>query len=166
MDSKVITIFYAADDPGPAELIGDKLARIVDVPLVSAVLWRDDIVRLTHLPGEADGYPKIEEVVFRRFSRLRFLRIHQMHEAYVLSGVLASLKADSAIVLPPKFDMQGMMLVAFNPPLDPIGLAEAIGIDQTDRDDGDEPEDADVDEGSANEAVHEEPPAPTQGAAG
>jgi hypothetical protein len=130
MDNNIIQIWYAHDESGPAELIGDKLARISDMPLLTDEVWVDDIVRVTHLPEQKAGRPHIAEVVVQRFPSRAIVRIHYEEQAYVLSAVFALLTAECVLLFPPKDGKPGMLRVAYNPPLDPIGLAKAIGIDQ------------------------------------
>jgi hypothetical protein len=126
----VIQIHYEPSETGPAELLDGRLARVIDAPLSATTFWKDDVVRLSHLPGEREGVPEIEAVVLRRFGDQTILVFREPEEATLLSQVLATVGADSCMVLSPRDGKPGIISVAFNPPLEPAGLAKALGINQ------------------------------------
>jgi hypothetical protein len=127
-----IKIRYGPQETGPAELLGGGLARISDPVLIPEEegLWQGDIVRLTHLPSDADGHPEIAEVVYRQYEHTAYLHITDQAEAVLLHAVLRLVGADSFVVFPPTGDRPGVLAVAHQEGLDPVGLAESIGIPQ------------------------------------
>lgn len=140
MTERQIKIYYTPHETGPAERLGGRLARIVNTPLLAQRFWRDDVVRLTHLPGDADGLPRVEKVLFRRHADQRVVGFADAAEAMLLASVFALVGADADVLLGPANGQRGMMSVAFDPPLDPVALARVLGIEQDPEDD--EAEDA------------------------
>ena len=125
-----ITIWYASDESGPAELLGGRLARIVSVPLLAENLWRDDIVLLTHRPGDGEGWPRIARVVHQRYDGVCAVEFYEPGQAEVLSALLSFLGADTAVIAGPADQEPGRLAVAYDWPLNPAQLAEAIGVAQ------------------------------------
>src|SRR5271166_6584467 len=125
MADEMIKIYYAPEETGPAQLLGGRLARIVD-PAVFGNLWQDDIVLLTHDPEEDEGFPAIEEVVWSRYpvrSNFTFKTDEETQGAVeaILPPLLRFLKADCFIPSP------GRLCVAHHG-VDVALLAEAIGL--------------------------------------
>jgi hypothetical protein len=129
---KIIKIYYAPDETGPAQLLGKRHARIIDVPLLNDELLQDDIVRLDRHPDDPGGYPRIEKVVFTRFPERSQVSLGNTEEAMTLRAILSILDAECYVILPPRQGELGVMVVGHYEDLDPVALANAIGIKQTD----------------------------------
>jgi hypothetical protein len=125
-----ITIWYADDESSPAELLGERLARITRVPLLAEGLWRDDIVLLTHRPGDGGGWPRIARVVHQRYDEVCAVDFHEPGQAKVLSALLSILGAETAVIIDPADREPGRLAVAYDWPLNPPQLAEAVGVAQ------------------------------------
>jgi hypothetical protein len=134
----IIHIHYALDETGPAELLGQRLARILDAPLLTDELFQGDIVRLDRTLGDGDGYPRISKVVHTRFPARTYLAFDNDAEFFTLNPILAILGAECHLILPADNDTPGTMIVGDQEDLDPVALANAIGMSQTPPDD-DEP---------------------------
>lgn len=130
MARKIISIWYAEDESGPAELLEGRLARIVDPVILGEGLWQNDIVRLTFSPEEKDGRPRIAEVVWSPFAKTSMLQFHHLEEAWLLRNILAMVGGDSRIVTEPKEERRGLMLVAHPEFVEPDLLADSLGIPQ------------------------------------
>lgn len=125
--SERIRIIYGGEEEGFAELLGDRLARIYDQPLTDRVS-RHDIVCLSHLPGEAAGFPTIAKIVYQRHPCRTYLRFAKDEE---LSALIPHLRlADSFLVTiaGPQEAELGIAIVAHPEKVDPQLLAKAIGL--------------------------------------
>jgi hypothetical protein len=127
--NETIRIHYAPNEIGHAELLGDKLARIVDVPVFTNRFWRDDIVRLTHLPNDDVPIPGIEEVVFTRHERRSIVTFDDDFAANKLMDIFALLGAEAAVILPAKEDKFGHISVAHAEALDVGAVARISGLE-------------------------------------
>jgi hypothetical protein len=129
MSDQRITIEYEAQESGPADLLGARLARIVE-PALFGDVWRDDIVALTHLPGEAEGLPRIEQVLWSRHPYRTDLTYPPSCDAAlsVFRFLLKGLGADFMIPISAANEKGGMLVVAHDEGLDAVKLAEAIGL--------------------------------------
>lgn len=133
--NRIIKIHYAYDETGPAEVLSKRLVRIIDPPLLTDEFFRDDIVHLDRDVDDYDGIPHIEHVVYKRHPERSFLAFNKSTEYHLLHSIFAILGCESLPLLPPGEDQQGMMIVGHQPHVDPVALAEAIGIKQpTDED--------------------------------
>ena len=125
----VIKIFYAPDETGPAEMLGERLARIVDVPILTDAFWRDDIVRLKEQEGE--GYPTIAEVVFTRHEqRTRLKFFGGQYVGVLLMNLFSLLQTDCAVIVLPKEEGPGILSVAHPAGLKPAAVLKLIGADK------------------------------------
>src|SRR5262245_17037863 len=97
MNVQTSKIFYCPDETGPAQLLGDRLARIVDPPLL-ADFSRDAIVRLSHNPVEGDKPPSITEVVWTPYDCLSRLHFDAELEADTLNAIFRLLGLDSWVL--------------------------------------------------------------------
>lgn len=131
---KIATIWYAGGESGPAELLRGRLARIVDTPFFADGLWRNDIVLLTHLPGEGRGYPRIARIVHQQYDATTLVSFRDPGQCWRLCSLLAVTGADTAVVAVPRGGKPGLLAVAYDTPLDPELLAEAVGIRQDEGD--------------------------------
>lgn len=127
-----VKIWYADDETGPAEILGGNMARVVDAPLLTLDIWQNDIVRLAREPSSGNGYPRIVEVVHTRHPERTYLEFHSEAECHTLRAILALLDAECRVILPPDGDKPGEMSVAHQGDIDPVALAQAIGIAQSD----------------------------------
>lgn len=135
MARNTIKIWYAHDETGPAELIGDRLARIVHPPLLADNIFPNDIVRLSHNPeDDDDGHPRIVEVVYSRYPFRANLEFDNPGQAVLLHTLFTVLGAEAHVVLPARDHEPGTMLVGHPAVLDPVALAVAVGIPQPDLD--------------------------------
>lgn len=127
----IIRIYYEPQETGPAELLGNRLARIVDPPLLTDEFFQGDIVLLDRDADDTErGYPWIEEIVVRRHAERTCLSYSNEIEFYSLSAVFAILGAECRSLLPPGEDRPGTMIVGHASQIDPVALAEAVGITQ------------------------------------
>src|SRR5205807_4475797 len=67
MRKKYFEVQYAADKTVRAQHLGGRLARIDDYPLFDEYLWKEAIVRLSHLPDESNPFPWVVDVVSNPF---------------------------------------------------------------------------------------------------
>jgi hypothetical protein len=126
---QVLKIHYAPDETGPAELLDERLARIIDVPALTDDFWRDDVVRLQAPPWQ--GHPSIAEVFYTRFerrSRVEFFGGDVMGAA--LRDVCRVLGFDSAIIVPSEGGRPGIISVAHIDAFDPAALVNLLGADK------------------------------------
>lgn len=138
--NKLIKIFYNPHETGPAELLGRRLARIINVPLLDDELLPGDVVRLDRGPRDLDGYPRIAKIVSRRFPARTSLWFDDPGEAMTLHAVLALLGAECHVIHQPHQGRPGEMVVGHHADLDPVALADAVGIEQpTEREDAPPP---------------------------
>jgi hypothetical protein len=153
--NEVIKIRYAALEQGPAEygpaeLLGDRLARIVDVPVLTKEFWKDDIVELTDLPTDAEPTPSIGRVVYARHETHTLLQFDDELQARILMGIFALLRADTKLVRAPKEGERDILSVAHPGWLDPKAVAAAtLGLREAD----DESDDGDDDSDDSAEAT-------------
>jgi hypothetical protein len=124
---EVVKILYAPQETGPAELLGDSLARILDVPVLTDAFWRDDIVRLG--PAPAGPFPTVVEVVFARHGRRsqvgffggRFVADHLM-DLFRLLG------CDCTVIKTPTEEKgYGVLSIAHPAGFDPAALVRVLG---------------------------------------
>lgn len=128
---KVITIWYASDESGPAEYFGGKLARILYDPLFADGLYRDDIVRLDVSHAEVDHqWPRIVEIVYSRHEAKTVLQFDKEQQAIVLNAILAQLGGECIVLVPPHQGNRGLLKVGHPKCVDVELLAEAVGISQ------------------------------------
>src|ERR1700722_3618421 len=128
---KNLRIYYAPDETGPAELLGEKLARIIEVPIGTQDFWRGDIVRLTHLPGDETGAPKVAEVVATRHDQRSHVLYHGSDRiASTLMTLFSILEADSAVIASPDKEMPGLLSVAHDSWLDPVAVVKLLRADE------------------------------------
>jgi hypothetical protein len=135
MKDNIVHIAYSKDETGPAELLGGGLARIVDPVLLGPELWQGDIVRLTHLPDDESGPPGIAQVIHRQFPGKTTVQFHCMFQSVLLTNVFAMLGGDSCLLVTPEEDRPGLLAVMHQEHVNPVLLAEAVGIPQDECDD-------------------------------
>jgi hypothetical protein len=133
-ETNVITVQYNEDETGPAELISRTVARVVSTPIFGD-LCRGSIVQLDRDAGKHEGIPQIVEVLYCPYPRRTWLRYGQEAELITLVHILRALGADSEAVFPPKGDQPGLLVVSHPEFVDPVLLAEAIGIQQPQEED-------------------------------
>jgi hypothetical protein len=134
---QTVEIRYAEAEFGYAEMLGKRIARIVNTPLFSERLCRNAIVRLDRNPEQDDGFPEITEVLHSPYPERTVLRFMEEGEARLLLDLFALLRSDAQVVIPPENGRPGMLVVSHLEGLDPVGLAEAIGISQPAEDEQD-----------------------------
>jgi hypothetical protein len=125
-----VDIYYDDHEIGPAELLGEGKARIMAIPQSTLEFWQGDVVRLTHLPGEAAGHPRIAEVLWTRHDR----RTHVGYMGAVavalhLIDIFRLLRADAALVEENPDGRDGMLAVAHSSLLDPELIVKLVGAD-------------------------------------
>ncbi len=133
MSNPMVKIYYDEGESGPAEYLGDRLARIDADPLTDKV-WRGDIVRISHKPGEV-AIPLITDVVCQRFPNRSILQFDDLEELAILGSHLMLAGAELGFKLPPKEGKSGFFCVAHHAHLDPTMLAEALGFFHPDDED-------------------------------
>jgi hypothetical protein len=125
---EIVNIRYAADETGPAELLGGGLARIIDVPLLTEAFWQDDIVRLK---PQGEGFPTIAEVVFTRFERrTRVQYFGGEFAGSLLLHLFRVLGLDCAFIVPPKDEGPGLISVAHPAGFRPEKVVKLLGADK------------------------------------
>lgn len=129
MKNKIVKIRYDMNETGPAEMLSRTLARIVDVPILAEELFQDDVVRLDRPPGSEEGLPEIKEVVYTRYPVRTYLSVHHEGQIYTLDAIFSILGAQCHVIIPPE-RRRGVMIVGHNEFIDPVGLADAVGITQ------------------------------------
>jgi hypothetical protein len=130
---KLIKIYYAESETGPAEVLGGLLARVIDVPVLTDRFWRDDIVQLTHLPTDGLGFPRIARVVHTRHECRSALEIFcDEYGTALLMHLFRLLGADSAVILPSRKGKPGILSVAHLADLDPAAVVKLIGAQEAD----------------------------------
>src|SRR5262249_6424412 len=118
---EIVKIYYAEDETGPAELLGESLARIIDVPALTDDFWRDDIVRLAAPSGE--GFPRIAEVIFTRYARRSSVRFYGGEfAAALIMNMLNLLNCDAAVIVPSVEGKSGLISVAHPDCIDPADV--------------------------------------------
>jgi hypothetical protein len=125
----VVKILYAEDETGPAALLGDGLARVLDMPVHTDAFWRDDVVRLEQSP--AVPFPRVAEVVFTRHdrrSRVEFFGGEGV--ATLLMNFFSLLRFDSAVVVPSAEGRPGVISVAHVAGFDPAEVVRLVGADE------------------------------------
>jgi hypothetical protein len=126
---RVVRIRYAEDETGPAELLGEGLARIIDVPLLTDRFWRDDVVRLRQDPD--GGLPRVAGVAFTRFERRSMVQFFGGEGAGALLLSLFSLLGfDSAVIVLPADERPGWISVAHAAGFRPAAVVKLIGADK------------------------------------
>jgi len=128
--------WYAEDESGPAEILGERLARILSLPLFNDELFLGDIVRLDRDPRGNNGWPRIVEIVHPNYPLYTRLSFGNKDDYYLLWSILSCLGVESKDLSLVKGDSSGCMMVRHDEDIDPIALANAIGIPQ--EDDGEE----------------------------
>ena len=98
--NKTIKIYYEPQETGPAELLGGKLAKIIDPPVLTDEIWRGDIVKLTHLDN-LNGFPRIAKVVSKQFDCVTRIDVMDVFEADMHMAIFQLLKCDFAVIIPP-----------------------------------------------------------------
>lgn len=136
---ETIPVYYDAQEVGPAELLGDGLARIVKAPVFGEIC-RNAIVRLDRDPHEAEGFPKVAEVLHMPYPCLTTLEFMEADDERTLINILALVQAEAEVVGLPEGDRPGLLRVFHHEFLDPECLAEAIGIPQPLKEADDGPE--------------------------
>jgi hypothetical protein len=129
MSDEIIAIHYCQDEVGPAQKLPGRLARVAKTPEVAPDFCRNAIVRLDRDPGEGKGLLWIAEVVYNPFPRRTFLSFNDPGQGQLLVKLFASLGADAEVVFNPR---EGCSIVAVSHAegLDPVALANALGIAQ------------------------------------
>jgi hypothetical protein len=145
MSQRRINIHYAEHETGPAERLSRKVARVVDFPLLNDDLHEGSIVRLDRNPDRDEGIPRIAEIIASPYSCRSMLRFRDEAESWMLLLVLRLLGAAARVMWGPKDGKPGVMVVSHDDGLDPVLLAEAIGIPQPDEEGEGEDEDDDTD---------------------
>ena len=129
---EVVRIHYADDETGPAELLGDGMARILDVPVFTDKFWRDDIVRLAQ--GPAGQTPRIAGVVSTRFDQHSSVQFFGGESVgTLLLHIFRLLGFDGAVVVPPAEGRPGRISVAHIAGFDPAKVVKLIGADEAER---------------------------------
>lgn len=123
----MIKIRYAEDETGWVQYLGHRLARIANHPFADG-LYIDDIVRLNCEPGKK--LPSIVEIVSSRFTHHTDLRFDDENQLRRLTMVMRALGGDCYPALPGVNGHRGLVTVAHNDNVDPVALAESIGIPQ------------------------------------
>ena len=131
---KIVKIFYDADETGPAQLVGRRLARIVHAPILNLDLCKDAIVLLDAEPSDDHLIPTIKEVLYNPYCCRSPVYFSSADEIIMLANILHLLSADVDVAYPPDGYKHGMAIVSHHHGLDPALLAESIGIDQPEDD--------------------------------
>ena len=127
MKNKIITIYYAKNERGPAEVLDGRIARIVDVPVFTDKFWRDDIVKLTHLPKDSSTPPKIAKVLYTRQDCRSVVTFSDEFAANKLMDIFSLLGADSSVMLTVEGRKPNRLSVAHSRFLDPLVIARILG---------------------------------------
>jgi len=123
------------------ETLGPRLARVVD-PGLTLKVSENDIIRLSHDPGEAEGTPHMVEILHRInpvLSEIEFWtganRNRMIALAAVLGAEVVNIKEGSDVL-----DFPGIVRIAHPVDLDIAAIAEAAGVTEFPTDDIDEDE--------------------------
>src|SRR5262249_29303292 len=124
------------DETGPAELLTDGVARVVDMP-VSGELVRNSIVQLDSDPNDSERIPGVAGVIYSPHPRKSLVDFHCDHQEELLRSILQGQGSDVEAVHWSDAP-GGTLVVAHEEEIDPSKLAEALGIPQDEEDFEDE----------------------------
>lgn len=123
---KSIQLRYSEGETGWADDLGNGLARIKNVPMTDG-LGIFDIVEIENVEN---SLPIINRVVNKHYERSIGIFYYQLKQFFVLKSVLGILNAFVGVIVAPTEDNPGIMMVNFNGDIDPILIAEGMGIPQ------------------------------------
>jgi hypothetical protein len=129
---KTITIRYGERECGWAEPLGGDLARISNMPVMYCdEFWQGDIVRIGPDPEGRSVYPVIKEVVETRYPSKTFLEYQDEDQLDLLRRVLAPLGAAIVVLREPDETCSGDLVIGHSEEIDPVLLAEGVGVEQS-----------------------------------
>lgn len=131
-DERFIKVRFEEGETGWAEDLGGGLARIANIPF-SGDHNIDDIVKLE---PAGEGWLRVKEVVSRRYPVRETIWYEQMGQYYLMQSIMALLQGRVEGGITPTEDTKkkgarvrpGFMMVACTKHVDPVLLAEAVGI--------------------------------------
>jgi hypothetical protein len=132
MTEKTITIHYAPDETGPAQVLSGRVVRVVDMPLLADELFQDDVVLLDRAPASDEGIPEVKEVLYSKFPGRDEVWFDTIDDAAVLRAIFSLLDAECHVLVLPLNGKRGLLIVSHHGNIDPVALVEAIGLAQED----------------------------------
>ncbi|MFZ1006681.1 MAG: hypothetical protein WAN65_07590 [Candidatus Sulfotelmatobacter sp.] len=133
MKEKNIKIRYGDSEYGWIERLGGHLGKIINQPILAFdEIWRGDIVRYGDDPEGREVFPVILEVVDTPYPCRTYLEYQNDDERDLLRVILAPLDAAVMVLHESGNGKKGDIVVAHAEGMDPVLLAEGVGIHQSD----------------------------------
>ena len=129
MSTDYIRIYLAERETGYAIPIRDKLAKIASIPCSGPVAW-EDIVELSHEPGQGPTLPTITNVILPSGLATTVLQYDTPSQGYQLMNLFSLLQGLGEGIFQPENGKPGLLAVAHPQGIDAVRLATAIGIPQ------------------------------------
>src|SRR5581483_2471967 len=131
MNKKNIKIRYGDSEYGWIERLGGHLGRIINQPILAFdKIWRGDIVRYGDDLEGREVFPVILDVVDTRYPCRTYLEYRDDDERDLLQVILAPLTAAVMVLQEHNDGQKGAIVVAHAENMDPVLLAEGVGIHQ------------------------------------
>ena len=123
--NKMVHVYFAPGEGGKAEEITKDIVKVLNIPLTNRCNLYD-ICTVKRI----DGVLHIDKVLSSHFECKIGITYKETHQFYQLAKLFTLCGCKVEGVYSPKDPRPGAMFVAYDPPVDPISLAEGIGVKQ------------------------------------
>lgn len=125
MAAELTRVRYDIGETGWALDLGNGLVQIANLPMTDKLRYKDICTT-----KDDDGWRCVDEVVHREYPNQTHLWYYKLSQFHTLKAMLSLVSATVEGGIAPRDDHPGFLTVNFHDGIDPVMLAEAIGIEQ------------------------------------